>query len=250
LYDAIKRGVTQALAQYDLISEVRLDTFLLGDAVGSTDSYAGRLLKEKKLPWELSTEITTDQSTITQLHNLYILVVVDRGFFLIDQHAAHERILFEQLFAEFASEKKKHAIFHFPKPSVFDLSTSESELLLEQLPRFHSLGWEIEHFKDHSFILRSSPVLFKDRDHIKLLHEMLEDLRGDHLQKAVDSISERMIAYIACRMAIKAGDYLSKKQLTELVEQLERIPHNVTCPHGRPTKIWVDLERIDKLFKR
>jgi len=169
---------------------------------------------------------------------------------LVDQHAAHERILFEQLQNEFIDEKKKYALFHFPKPGLFDLSLSESELLLEHLESFKTLGWDIEQFKDNAFIIRSLPVLFQDRDYLKLLREMLEDFQINTLPKNIDDISKRMIAYLACRTAVKAGDRLTKKQAKEIIEQLEKTPSNATCPHGRPTKIAVDLVKINTLFKR
>ncbi len=249
LLDTTKRAVSQTLARYDLTPDMGFETLFLSDAVGSTVSYAGKLLKEKKLPWELP-QTKIDYQTILQLHNLYLLVVSDNGFILIDQHAAHERILYEQLLTEFLQEKKNYTLFHFPKPGIFDLSLSESELLLEHLDLFHSMGWEIERFKNNTFIIRSLPVIFQDRDYVKLLREMLEDIQGDTLQKNIDDISKRMIAYLACRGAVKAGDQLTKKQAKELLEQLEKTKNNATCPHGRPTKVAVGLEKINHLFKR
>ena len=97
--------------------------------------------------------------------------------------------------------------------------------------------------------MRSLPVLFQDRDYVVLIKEILEDLQNDN-KKEVDSITKRMIAYLACHAAIKAGDQLTKKQAKDLLEQLEKTPNNAACPHGRPTRIAVDLERINKLFKR
>jgi DNA mismatch repair protein MutL len=249
LLDATRRAAAQTLARYDLTPETSFESLFLHDAVGSTQSFAGRLLKEKKLPWKLS-ETTIDYQTVTQLHNLYLFVPTNNGFVLIDQHAAHERILFEQLLLEFAQEKKKYALFHFPKPGIFDLSISEKELLLENLEVLQSIGWEIEHFRDNTFVIRSLPVLFQDRDYVKLLGEILEDIRQDSLQKSLDDISQRMIAYLACRGAVKAGDFLTKKQTKELLEQLEKTPNNASCPHGRPTKVSIDLEQINRLFKR
>lgn len=249
LHDAIRRAIKQTLTRYDLSYSSGFNSLFLSDAVGSTESYAGELLKQKKMPWELSGKIETDDNQILQLHRLYIIVVTNAGFMLIDQHAAHERILYEQLLHEFTREKKKQNIFHFPKPGIFDLSLSETELLLEYLQALHDLGWEIEHFKNTTFVLRSLPVLFQDRDYVVLLKEILEDLQSDNRQ-GFDIITKKMIAYLACRGAIKAGDQLTKKQMKELIEQLEKTENNATCPHGRPTKVFVDIEKVHKLFKR
>jgi DNA mismatch repair protein MutL len=249
LYDAIKQAILKTFASYDLMPDAEFTHLFLSDAVGSTESYAGKLLKEKKFPWELPAKIETDYSQLLQLHNLYLLVSNNTGFILIDQHAAHERILYEQFLREFSEEKKKRNVFHFPKPGIFDLGLSETELLLEHLEMFHELGWDIEHFKNTTFVLRSLPVLFQDRDYIVLLKEILEDLQNDNKHK-LDSITKKMIAYLACRGAVKAGDKLDKKQMKELIEQLEKTKNNATCPHGRPTRISIELEKINRLFKR
>jgi DNA mismatch repair protein MutL len=250
LYTALKQAVNQALAQYDLTPDSSFSALLLSDATGSTGSYAGKLLKEKRLPWKLSKNIQTDLSQLLLLHNLYIIVITNTGFILLDQHAAHERVIYEQLLNEFLNEKERSNTFQFPKPGVFDLSLSESELLNEYLETFHDLGWEIEHFKNTTFVIRSLPVLFQDRDYVKLLREILEDLQNENHVKEIDYISKKMIAFLACRSAVKAGDKLSKKQAKELVEQLEKTPNNATCPHGRPTKVSIELDKIHRLFKR
>jgi len=210
LQNTIKQAIALTLARYDMTPSASFESLFLSDATGSTQSYAGRLLKESKMPWELPKE-KIDYGTVMQLHKLYLLLLSNNGFVLIDQHAAHERVLYEQLLTEFAKEKKKHNLFYFPKPGVFDLSLTESELLLEHLENFHKLGWDIEQFNNTKFILRSLPVLFQDRDYLKLLREMLEDMREDGLQKNIDDVSRRMIAYLACRGAVKAGDELTKK---------------------------------------
>jgi len=248
ILETIRKAAAQTLAQYDLTPDINLESFFLSDAVGTTQTYAGRLLKEKSLPWKLSVQI--DYQHVLQLHNLYLFALSTNGFVLIDQHAAHERILFEQLQNEFLEEKKKYDLFHFPKPKIFELSFSEAEVLVTNLTIFKDLGWEIEQFKDNSFVIRSLPVLFQDRDYIKLLREMLDDFQNDTLPKTVDDTSKRMIAYLACRAAVKAGDRLTKKQAKEIIEQLEKTANNTTCPHGRPTKVMINLENINRLFKR
>jgi DNA mismatch repair protein MutL len=250
LQNAITQAVKQVLGRYELTPISSFNSLFLSDAVGSTKSYTGKLLKEKKLPWELSVKNEADYSNIMQIHNLYLFVATESGFLLIDQHAAHERILYEQLLLEFKKEKKKHTIFYFLKPEVFELNISETELLLEYLQFFQDLGWEIEHFKDTTFVLRSLPVIFQDRDYLILLKEILEDLQNENSHAEFDSITKKMIAYLACHGAVKAGDPLTKKQTKELLEQLSKTPNNATCPHGRPTRVFVELEKIDKLFKR
>ena len=93
-------------------------------------------------------------------------------------------------------------------------------------------------------------MIFQDRDYVKLLQELLVEMKEDGLQKNIDEISRQMIAYLACHAAVKKGDKLSKKQMKELILQLEKSGNNATCPHGRPTRILITIEKIDQLFKR
>lgn len=256
LYETIEKAIKQTLASQTILptptywDDDSLPNFSLGDKTKTTESYAGRLLKEKKFPWELDTSLKFESDSVLQIHNLYLLVPTQNGMLLIDQHAAHERIRYEQLLETFQKEKEKHNIFQLPKPGVFDLSVSESETLQEYLSMFQDLGWGIEQFKGTTYLLTSIPVLFQDRNYHQLLQEMLEDLQENGKPQALDVLSKKMLAYLACHSAIRAGDRLTKKQAKELVEQLEKTPNNMTCPHGRPTRIVFDLAMLHKLFKR
>jgi DNA mismatch repair protein MutL len=78
----------------------------------------------------------------------------------------------------------------------------------------------------------------------------LEDLNLEKTPKEIDFLSKKMIAYLACRGAVKAGDPLTKKQVKDLLEKLKSTNNNTTCPHGRPTKVFIDIERLHRLFKR
>ncbi|MGI8419077.1 MAG: hypothetical protein ACR2LN_00365, partial [Candidatus Levyibacteriota bacterium] len=154
------------------------------------------------------------------------------------------------LLDEFTSENNKRNIFYFPKPGIFELSLSESELLHHYLPLFHDLGWGIEHFRGRSFLLTSIPVLFQDQNYVQLLQEMLEDIRENEKPQALNARSKKMLAYLACHSSVRAGDSLTREQARELVEQLVKTPNNATCPHGRPTQVMIQREMLDKLFKR
>jgi DNA mismatch repair protein MutL len=215
----------------------------------STKSYAGNLLKDQSLPWSLQQPLQIDKGKVVQMHNLYLIVQTKNGFVLIDQHAAHERIRYEQLLEAFQKQKKQDTLFHFPKPKVIDFGIAESELVQEHLETINALGFVMEHFKNNSFLLRSLPKIFHDRDYKVLLTEMLEDLREEK-KSEIDSITKRMIAYLACHGAVKAGDTLDEKQCADLIKQLEKTANNATCPHGRPTKVIIHLEELQKMFKR
>lgn len=246
--DAIHKAVKQTLAKHSLINKSDLDEDILKP---NTKSYAGRILREKKLPWTLQDiDEISGKKHIVQLHNLYLLSQSKYGIQFVDQHAAHERILFEQLSEEFKKQKKETPTFGFQKPIVFNLSFVEGQVLSENIKLFNDLGFEIEHFKGSTFLLQTAPLLFQDRNCKQLILEMIDDLKDEKKPKEIDSITSRMIAYLACRGAVKAGDKLTQKQAKDLLEKLTKTRNNATCPHGRPVKVEIDLEKINKLFKR
>lgn len=221
------------------------DTYFSGK---STDSYAGKLLKEQQLPWTLLQNAKTDISQVIQMHNLYLVASTNDGMAVFDQHAVHERILYEQYLKAFAEKKSDEDMHTFAKPKVIEFGLSDAELLAENIETFTTLGFALETFKGKSFLLRSVPQLLFDRDHKELISNILENLRIDI--DDVDATTKKMIAYLACRGAVKAGDSLTKMQCKDLLQQLEKTPNNATCPHGRPTKVLVDLDMIHKMFKR
>ena len=230
------------------------DEYSLKDAplsLPNTHSYAGRILKEDKFPWSLQTIIEVSPTTdIIQLHNLYLALPTQHGMLLVDQHAAHERILYEQLLESFKDKKKELALYKFSKPHVFELDFVESELLQENVAFFAEMGFAIEHFKANSFLLHALPLLLHDRNAKQLISEMLENISQEKKAKDLDEISRKTIAYIACRGAVKRGDKLTKKQARDLLEKLEQTSNNATCPHGRPVKVEISLDKLHKLFKR
>lgn len=217
---------------------------------GTTKTYAADMVRDHVVPWDIRQKeklLTTD---IIHIHNLYILTQTIRGFVLIDQHAAHERILYEQFSKEFQKQRKSTEQFTLKKPRRLELSIGDSNLIEEYQSKFSSLGITLEHFGGTTYLITAVPMLLKDRDHKTLLEEMLEELREEKEIGKVDKISQRMLAYLACRSAVMAGEKLNKKQMKELVEKLETTQNNLSCPHGRPTKIAVSLDQLHKLFKR
>lgn len=243
IFDNVYKGVKETL----LNNNLTLIPQSVTDSRGITTSLAAIQLKEEELPWELQTLVNL--SEIMQLHNLYFFTQTKRGMLLIDQHAAHERILYEQYKEVFLHKKETQPSFQLQKPLTLEVSFSEKETLLEYMELFSQLGFEIELRKNCVFSIRAIPQLFQDRNIEQLLREMLGE-REQTDPQTIDSISSKMIAYLACRKAIKSGDKVTKNQAKELVEQLEKTKNNATCPHGRPTKVEFDLKYINTLFKR
>lgn len=246
LFAALELAVKQTLAKYDSSFNTKgwSKNLLLRD----TDSYAGKLLKEQQLPWKLVQSNKLNPSQVVQMHNLYLITATEDGMTIIDQHAAHERILYEQYRTAYKEKQNDLDRHTFNPPKVIEVSMTERELLMEHLDMLSSLGFNIESFKGKSFLLRSVPQLLFDRNIQRVITDILENLRMD--SGDFESSSKKMISYIACRAAVKAGDSLTQEQSRELLKQLEKTANNATCPHGRPTRIAIDLSMLKKMFKR
>lgn len=252
VYDAVRIGVGEALAKYNITfaSSLFVEENNTQATFGGTKTYAADMLKDTVVPWDVRSTEKINSSDIVQVHNLYLLTQTTHGLVLVDQHAAHERILYEQFSQEFVKQKQKTPLFQLITPVKLDVSVSDAELITEYQEVLQRAGFTLEHFGGNTFLLVAVPLLFRDRAKKELLRELLDNLRAEKGVKHIDQISQRMLAYLACRSAVMAGEKLNKKQMKELVEKLETTPNHTTCPHGRPTKITVSLDRLHVLFKR
>ena len=173
--------------------------------------------------------------------NSYIVTAGEDGVMIIDQHAAHERILYESLRGD------KIEIQGLLVPVTIELSSRESLILKEKLDTLKAIGIEIEEFGDNTFIIRSIPAILKDADHRSLVLNIIGDL--DEKIPKIDEL-ERIRTLMACHGAVRANQSLTSEEMASLIEELEKteLPH--TCPHGRPTTIRFGLRDLEKLFKR
>ncbi|HSW87833.1 MAG TPA: DNA mismatch repair endonuclease MutL [Candidatus Saccharimonadales bacterium] len=217
---------------------------------GSTNSFAGKLLKDSVTPWGRKSDKINNNAPIEQLHNLYLVTQSTHGMIMIDQHAAHERILFEQFSKEFKEKKQLFSIYTLPKPETIELSITDKELLLEHTEIFTQLGFTIDTFQGNTLLISTIPNFLKDREIKEYIRELLDTFSEEKNVTEIDNQTKKMIAYLACRNAVKAGDKLTRQEMKDLVKKLEETKNNETCPHGRPTKIIVSLQDLHKLFKR
>jgi len=183
---------------------------------------------------------------IYQIDNTYIINILPGKIKITDQHAAHERILYE-LFCK-AWQGKEIEMQNLLLPYRIDLSKQESILLEKHLDLFKMLGFEIEEFGQDSFSIQSVPAVIKYRDIKKIFLDILDEIQD--LKKDQKNIAEEIIKITACRSAIKAGDSLSKVEIRTLLKDLEKCKLPFTCPHGRPTQIEIDNKELEKRFRR
>jgi len=167
---------------------------------------------------------------------------------LIDQHAAHERILFETFSTRSAGTRP--SVQRLLVPETFELGYREAGVLEKIMPDLRELGIEIEPFGGNTFVAKSLPVLLADREVKPLISEIVEKIveigSGSGLAEVLDQC--RMV--MACHGAIRANQTLSEKQIKGLLNQLDECQNPSHCPHGRPTWLHWDLRTLEKSFKR
>ena len=189
-----------------------------------------------------------DMRVIGQLHNTYIVCEADAGLILIDQHAAHERVLFEHFSAR--STDRKPSSQRLLVPETIELGFREAGVLTKILPDLLELGLEIEPFGGNTFVVKAVPVLLAERQVKPLVVEIVEKIAeigtGPGLAEALDKC--RMV--MACHGAIRANQPLTDKQVEGLLTQLDECQNPSHCPHGRPTWLRWELRTLEKSFKR
>jgi len=185
---------------------------------------------------------------IAQIAKSYILAENQEGLVLIDQHAAHERVRFEELMNEL--EKSLPQKQQLLLPLTIELSTLECEIFEQYSETFLKLGFEIELFGKNTFIVHSVPSVIAGENIEQTILSVISDLSDEKQTRAVKDPQERVIEYMACRSAIKFGKDLSMYEMLNLIRQLDTLKRPYTCPHGRPSMIKLSFDELEKRFKR
>jgi DNA mismatch repair protein MutL len=184
---------------------------------------------------------------IGQIGDTYVVAEGPDGLYLIDQHAAHERVLFEKLMKE--HERRGISSQTLLTPVVVNSSAQSSKLLAAQLPLLKHFGFDVEEFGPNTFQVRALPALFAGRDPAAALLAIVEDFEEDETPLQ-DELEKRIAARVCKRMAVKAGQTLSNEEQRALVADLEACNSPRTCPHGRPTMIHLSVEMLERQFGR
>jgi DNA mismatch repair protein MutL len=186
--------------------------------------------------------------TISQVSNSYIVAQNADGLVLIDQHAAHERVRYEELMDQYENEKK--SIQPLLVPLQMEFSSNEAQIIGENLNVFQELGFEIENFGGNTFIVNEVPGFLAAEDLDTVVKGVLDDMINEKSPTKFQGKTEEIINYMSCRSAIKFGQALKMEEMQELVKQLEKLKRPYTCPHGRPTMISLTLSELEKMFGR
>ena len=220
----------------------------------SETTHAGTLSTDRQLR---QTELTTGSvpvetrlpvmEVIGQFGGIYILATTETGeLVVLDQHAVHERILYEQVIARMLGDRCSQELI---VPFVLHITMHEAALLRDLLPALAQAGLILEEFGKETFLVRSIPVVLGKPEDLSVIDEMVGDLVSEEPSRGVTT-RERITRIIACRGAIKAGTVCTREQCQRLVQQIRAAKNPYTCPHGRPTMVRFTRSDLDAMFGR
>jgi DNA mismatch repair protein MutL len=181
---------------------------------------------------------------VGQVGATYVVAEGPEGVYLIDQHAAHERVLYERLLAKPAGQAEVQG---FLQPVTVELAPHQEQALQAFAEALVGQGFSLEPFGERTHLLRAAPAVFRSQDAAQALLELLDALARE---ESTGDPRERVAASLACHAAIRAGQTLSPDEMRELLRQLEETQSPHTCPHGRPTMIHLSADALAKEFRR
>ena len=183
---------------------------------------------------------------IYQLHNKYIISQISTGLLVVDQHAAHERVIYERTLKRFNEQGQNTQQLLFPLS--LNLDPADLAVLQEIIPDLNLMGFSIKLFSGSTVVLDGVPVDLKPGRESSILTEILEDYKRDNDLRLTPR--EKLCKTYACKAAVKAGDYLTVEEMESLIDQLFDAEVPYVCPHGRPVLVKIPLLELDKKFGR
>jgi DNA mismatch repair protein MutL len=191
--------------------------------------------------------LSTTIRPLAQIQNKYILSEAPSGLMIIDQHAAHERILYEQVLPRLEREAGQSQQLIFPQ--TLELSQADYATVMELHPLLEKIGFQVKLFGKQTIVIEGVPPDVKPGHEATIFQEVLEEYKDEERNPKSDA-RDRLAKSYACRAAIKAGDKLSHQEMVSLVDQLFATQVPYVCPHGRPVSIKLSIEELDKRFGR
>ncbi|MGE5806085.1 MAG: DNA mismatch repair endonuclease MutL [Ignavibacteria bacterium] len=235
----------------DLIfSSITSDLKKPGD-ISNTHPFAEKDKKEvlidSKTGVSGSAAVPHETSFIIQLHNRYILSQIKSGLMIIDQHVAHERVLYEKALSRLEADLpfSQHLLF----PKTLELNPGIYSIIKELNPFLIKLGFEIKFFSKNTIVIEGVPDDVKSGSEEKVLLEMIDEYAANQHEKRLEETDNVAKSY-SCKAAIKSGDRLSEKEMRLLIDQLFATSMPYVCPHGRPIVVKISLDEFDRRFGR
>ena len=242
MFVTIKKAIREALSKASMAKLIAMPAM--------TSSYQQRSFtmvsdKEPTFTAPLPTLSLPILRVIGQLSNTYIIAEGPEGLYLIDQHAAHERILYERVLAQWSRQEVE--VQGLLEPITIELNPREEEILRANKDMLAQFGFDIEPFGDKSYLIRTIPALATRANLDEVMSAVLSDLDS---KDEVTSWEQKIAQSLACHSAIRAGQQLSNEEMLALIRQLEQANQPRTCPHGRPTMIQLTSYQLEKEFGR
>ncbi len=206
-------------------------------------------------PWdEPQAPATSDGPTVCylgfQVHNRYLVTQDESGMVVIDQHALHERVLYERVKEKVLGEEGNLESQKLLVPEPVSLTPAERTAALDAQETLGRIGLEVEEFGGDSIVIQAYPAMLKNSSPSDMLRTLLESILGAGKQPDPLELLNRMLSTIACKAAVKAGDRLTPEEITSLLEQRELYNDTHHCPHGRPTALFFSRDELDRMFGR
>jgi DNA mismatch repair protein MutL len=183
-----------------------------------------------------------------QLHNRYLITETDEGMIVIDQHALHERILYEQLRSKINDGALETQRLLVPEPVT--LTPAEAAVALDAAEALAQIGIEVEPFGGDTVLVSTYPAMLANLNPSELLRQVVDQLMEGEKQPERRDLLDSLLHMISCKAAVKAGDRLTPEEITALLEQRSLFADSHHCPHGRPTSLVFTREELDRRFKR
>ena len=190
----------------------------------------------------------TNYKFIGIVFNTYIIIEIDKEMYIIDQHAAHERILYEKVKANYYNDENKDSQLML-LPDIITLSHKEMEIARDNMNMFRKAGFMVEEFGENTIKLTGVPEMCLNLETKEMFLETLDEINSVS-RTAKQEVEERFIATVACKAAVKANMALTKEEVDSLMQKLLTLPNPFTCPHGRPTAIKMSKYDIERKFAR
>jgi DNA mismatch repair protein MutL len=266
IFSLMQRAVRRALLAYSPVPQVSVNTWRIDpNFTAQTNLTWDSLSEPTEAQPELELPVETEEQTpqmaqqssllpsgaipllrwIGQIGATYLIAEGPDGLYLIDQHAAHERILFERYVTQGVVPDAQALL----QPLLFQLPPQTAQLMSDSLPVLEKLGFKVEEFGTAAFRILSIPAFFKNSDPVAAVRCVVEDFEEDETPLANEK-ENRLAARICKRMAVKGGQVLSVEEQKKLIQDLEICQSPRTCPHGRPTMIHLSVDLLERQFGR
>ncbi len=212
------------------------------------DENVNMSLYEEEEKYTQKASIKPNYKLIGIAFQTYIIIEIEKELYIIDQHAAHERIMYEKVRKNYYSQGQKDSQLLL-LPDIISLSHKEMDIARDNMAKFEKAGFQLEEFGENTIKLTGVPTMCLDLNTKDLFLETLDEI-NTVARTAKQEIEERFLATIACKAAVKAHMALTNDEVDSLLQQLLSLPNPFTCPHGRPTAIKMSIMDIEKKFAR